>query len=209
MKSNVPHSPVFFPAILVFHCVWNRPDRRKRPERRSSTCLSNYSKSRLVHYLQEVRVESGKKFPYFRWQCVLWMSLEVALSEQSTSQICQSNLCQRWTRCSQHSLRVSDFLCLECLAHVVVPVCLCQLTRIWWNKEPTSRAQRRARNVASSLPYRLVVVELLRLFHVFCEFGNVCLFVLIATMSHLIGELSKGTHQSPGQETCRDVLASV
>ena len=130
-------------------------------------------------------------------------------SRQSTSQICQSNLCQRSTRWSQESLRCIDFLCLKGVAHVVVPVCLCQLTRIWRNKEPTSRAQSRARDVAKSLPHRLVVVELFLLIHVFCKFGNVRLFVLIATTSDLFCEPSKGTQQSRGQETCRDVLASV
>ena len=52
-------------------------------------------------------------------------------------------------------------------------VCLCQLTRIWESKEPTSRAQGCALDVSSSLPNRLVVVELFRLIPVFCKFGSV------------------------------------
>ena len=69
------------------------------------SAVAVHCKSRVVHHLQKSRMKSGQHFPFFRWQCVLRMSLEIALSEQGTSQICQSTLCKRWSRWRQESFR--------------------------------------------------------------------------------------------------------
>ena len=167
MKSNA-----------LFSC---KPCFPKRPECRSSTCLSDCSKSRSVHYLQKVSVEPGQNFPYFRRQCVLRVSLEVALSQQSTSQICQSNLCQRWTRWSQESLPCSG---------PSLPV------------SADTHLEEQRTNLSGPKPCP-------QCRELMFSANSAILFVLIATTSDLICEPSKGTQESPGQETCRDVLASV
>ena len=136
-------------------------------------------------------------FSFLRWHGVLKMSVEIAVSEQSTSQIRQWNPCKRWSSQRQVSFRGVDFSRLKSCTHVVVPICLCQSTRVWRTKKPTP--QPRARNVACSLPHRPGVVELICSIHVLCKFSNVCLF--FRWQLCLIWFVSpKGTQQSPSQK---------
>ena len=152
----------------------------------SSMYPSDDSKSRIVRCRQKSRIEAGHDFSYLRWRCVLRVSLEVALSEQSTHQIRQSNICKRRSRWRQVSFRSVDFF---------VPQKLCP---------------RGGPNLPVSGDMRLEAQKnmlrggkLIYAIRVLCELGDVCMYVLIAAVPDLVCDSCQITLHSNARSTAK------
>ena len=121
-----------------------------------------------------------ENFPCLWRQCVLRVSLEVALPKQSTSQIHQSIPGKWWSRWRQVTFRGVSFFRPKSCPHLMVFVCLCQTACVWRSKKtclaapapcpqcheltaiPPVRHGARARNACSRRGRQVAIVYLER-----------------------------------------------